>query len=110
MGHWLLHILGLDSASGTAYLAWSGVGSDISEVAILGALVSIYRRHACHVKGCPRIGRFPVAGTTFVVCRRHHPDDAPTHQDVIDAHHHALRRRSGEACERMHASPPEESP
>jgi hypothetical protein len=54
-----------------------------------GAFVAGYvlaRRHNCHVKGCMRIGRSPVRGTQFVVCRRHHPLDAPSHQDVLDAH------------------------
>jgi hypothetical protein len=54
-----------------------------------GAFVAGYvlaRRHNCHVRGCMRIGRSPVHGTSFVVCRRHHPHDPPSHQDVLDAH------------------------
>ena len=86
MLHWLLHYLGMDSASGPAYLAWSGWGSDIAEVALLGAVFGAWHRVNCHVKGCFRIGRQHVAGTTFVTCRRHHPDDKPTAAHVAAAH------------------------
>jgi hypothetical protein len=58
-----------------------------------GAFVAGYvlaRRHNCHVKGCMRIGRSPVRGTQFVVCRRHHPLDAPSHGRARRA-----RRRAG---------------
>lgn len=88
MGHLLLHWLGLDSASGPAYLAWSGVGSDVAELAIVGSLIGLYRKHACEVHRCWRIGRHDTAAG-HTVCRRHHPDGAPSHQDVIDAHRDA---------------------
>jgi hypothetical protein len=74
--HWLEHFLGMDM-SGDPYGFWSGFGSDLSELAIFGALLAMVRKHNCHVHGCWRIGRFPVDGTTWTVCRRHHPDDPP---------------------------------
>lgn len=83
--NWLAHILGLDNGGGMPYLAWSGFGSDLSEFAIVGALLAHVRRHNCHVHGCLRVGRHPVSGTGFVVCRRHHPDGAPTAADVREA-------------------------
>lgn len=79
---WLAHVLGLDNASGVPYLAWSGVGGDLG---IIGALLAVVRHRNCHVHKCWRVGRHPVAGTTFVVCRRHHPDGAPTAADVREA-------------------------
>lgn len=82
MGPWLMHVLGLDNASGAPYLAWSGVGGDLGYLAIIGTLI---RRHNCHVHGCLRVGRHPVTGTDYVVCRRHHPDGAPTAADVREA-------------------------
>lgn len=85
MGSWLAHVLGLDNASGMPYLAWSGFGGDFGELAIVGALVAGVRHRNCHVHGCWRLARHPVAGTTFVVCRRHHPDGAPTAADVREA-------------------------
>lgn len=86
--HWFLHFFGLDSASGTAYLAWSGVLSDVAELAIIGGLLGIYRKHNCEVKGCPRISRHATAAGHHV-CRRHMPGGAPTHADVIEAHNAA---------------------
>jgi len=83
----LAHVLGIDNLSGPWYGFWSGIFGDASILAMPALLL---RRHNCHVKGCPRIGRHPVDGTTWTVCRRHHPDDHPTAQDVLgggdDAH------------------------
>ena len=87
----LAHIFGLDSGSGYWYLWWSGLGSDIAEVAIIGGLITLARKHNCHVKGCWKVGRQQVQGTTLIVCRAHHPDGKPTHADVLDAHYRARR-------------------
>lgn len=84
--HWLAVHTGTVNEPGPYYGFWSGFGSDIGEVTIIGGIAAIYVRHNCHVKHCWRIGRHPVEGTAYVTCRRHHPDDAPSHQDVLDAH------------------------
>lgn len=84
--HWLTHVLGLDSASGGWYLGWSGFGSDLAELAIVGGLIGLLRKHNCHVRRCWRIGRHPIAGTGWIVCRRHNPALPPTHADVVRAH------------------------
>jgi len=67
---WLPHVLGIDNEAGRWYAFWSGFGSDLGELAIIGGLASIYRRHACHAAGCWRIGRHTVAGSPW--CNRHH--------------------------------------
>lgn len=82
---WLLHVMGVDDLTGPWYGFWSGLGSDLGELAIVAGLISIYTRHNCHVRRCWRIGRHPVEGTTFVVCRRHHPGGAPTPDQVKEA-------------------------
>lgn len=82
---WLTHVLALDDGSSRWYLWWSGIGADLGEVAIVVSLFAGVRRHNCHVHRCLRVGRHPVAGTTYVVCRRHHPDGAPTAADVREA-------------------------
>jgi hypothetical protein len=64
---WLGHLLGLDN---------------------------LIRKHTCHVHRCPRIGRHKVEGTEYVVCRRHHPDGAPTHADVVRRHRQHVAPRS----------------
>ncbi|MGH7722232.1 MAG: hypothetical protein ACRENL_05275 [Candidatus Dormibacteria bacterium] len=80
------HFFGLDNAAGAPYLWWSGMGSDLSEVAIIGAVIGLFTRHNCHVKGCWRLGTRPVGGTTHVVCSRHHPQPKPSAQKVLDDH------------------------
>ena len=61
---------------------WSSFLGPIEGLGAFTAGWVLLRRHNCHVKGCPRIGRHPVTGTTYTVCRRHHPDDHPTSQDM----------------------------
>lgn len=76
--------MGLDNGSGQIYLFWSGVGADLGELAIVGGLLSIYRRHTCHVHRCWRMARHNVTGTGYVVCRRHHPVlDGPVTADHV---------------------------
>lgn len=88
--HWLSHWLGLDNASGPVYLWWSGAAADISELAILGGLVSIYRRHQCEVVRCLRLGRHKTAAG-HMTCRRHHPEEHLTAAAVRAAHEEASR-------------------
>jgi hypothetical protein len=45
---WLLHALGIDDTAGPWYAFWSGFGSDIGEVAIIGGLVSVVRSMVRH--------------------------------------------------------------
>lgn len=78
--NWIGHFFGLDNAAGPAYLFWSGVGSDITEFAILGAAVGAIRRLNCDQHGCWRWGHLPalVDGNHHHFCSRHHPTGAPT--------------------------------
>ena len=86
--NWLAHVFGLDNGSGSWYLFWSGAGADLGELAIVGGLISIYRRHNCGVRWCPRLARHDFtdpdtevpghpeavrAGITHHLCRKHHP-------------------------------------
>jgi hypothetical protein len=68
---------------GAFYAVVSGWFGDL---AIVGAVVAFLRHRNCHVRPCWRLGRHPVAGTDHVVCRKHHPDESPSAQDVIDDH------------------------
>jgi len=67
---WLLHVLGVDNVSGRAYAWWSGAGSDLSEIALLGGLYGLARKHQCHEPRCFRIGRHVVDGSPY--CDHHH--------------------------------------
>ena len=93
VGNWLYYFFGI-SGAGSHYGFFSGTGSDISEIAIIGGVASWWHHKNCHVKGCWRIGRHPVEGTPHVVCRRHHPDEAPTAQQVLDDHRDAQQAPS----------------
>jgi hypothetical protein len=90
--NWLAHIFGLDNLSGRWYGFWSGVGSDIGEIAIVGGLFAIVRRHNCEVRRCWRVGRHTTAAG-HAVCRKHHPDDHLTAEQVSEQHAAALSRQ-----------------
>lgn len=72
--HWLAVHTGSVNTPGTPlnYNFFSGAGSDISELAIVGAVVGGYRKHNCHQPGCWRIGRHAVNGSPW--CDRHHQE------------------------------------
>lgn len=81
---WFLHFIGVEPrTASTAYNFWSGFGSDIGEVVIIGGLIQIYRKHNCHVRGCWRMARHQVEGTPYITCRKHHP----TVPDNVTAEH-----------------------
>ena len=90
--HWLAVHTGTVNEPGPYYGFWSGFGSDIGELAIIGGMVGIYRKHNCSVHRCWRIGRHRVPGTDHSCCRKHTPGGAPTHDEVIAAHEAAVRR------------------
>ena len=73
MWAWFQHWTGIDNPSGPIYAWWSGVGSDIGEVTLLGGLWMLYSKHNCHTKGCWRLGKHHVEGTPYIVCPKHHP-------------------------------------
>lgn len=91
----LLHLLdeyGITNMNGRWYAFWSGAGSDIGELALLGAAGAFWRKHTCHVESprfCWRWGAHPVAGTPFRACKRHHPE-VPAR--VSAEHIHAAHR------------------
>lgn len=86
-----LHPLGACSSGPThdpclGYNFWSGIaGSFILGGGIWVGAITALRHRNCHVRGCWRIGRHPVEGTSFVVCRKHHPDDSPTAEQIREA-------------------------
>ena len=87
--NWLIHFIGADY--GARYGTWvpenfwAGFGSDLGEIAIIGGLIAVVRKHNCEVKGCFRLGRHQTAAGHHV-CRRHHPDDHLTAERVVAEH------------------------
>jgi hypothetical protein len=78
LGHWLQVHLGIVDEAGPYYAFWSGFGSDLAEISIVGAIATgLYqqvRKFNCHQPGCWRVGNHPAAGGQFMLCYRHHPD------------------------------------
>jgi hypothetical protein len=70
------------------------ISGPLADVTLLGGAYAILRRHNCHVRGCPRIGRDRVEGTTYIVCRHHHPHDAPSAGQVLAEHRVAMERKA----------------
>lgn len=87
----ILHWLGIDTTTGPAYAFWSGAGSDL---AYLGIFLALWRHVNCHEPKCPRVGHLPVEGTTYKVCRRHHPAP-PGRGDIRERHRLRLGDRPG---------------
>jgi hypothetical protein len=61
------------------YAYWSGFGSVFPWelglfVTAWAWIITHYRLNNCHVEKCPWIGKYPVAGGHYKVCRRHHPE------------------------------------
>jgi hypothetical protein len=91
LAHDLFHPLtGPGNAHQGGYLFWSGIaGSFLIGGGIWGTLLHNYRRHNCHARWCPRIGKHPVNGTPYSVCRKHHPrvpDGGASAEHIAEAH------------------------
>lgn len=76
LGHWAQVHTGIVNEAGPYYAFFSGVGSDIGEIALVGAVGTLigglWHKWNCHNENCWRIGLHHVAGGQYVVCRRHH--------------------------------------
>ena len=92
--HWVaLHTGVIHGGPDQYYNFWSGFGSDLGEATLISAVaIGVYtgvRKVNCHTKGCWRIGRHPLEGTPYVLCRHHHPhvpSGGATHQHILEQH------------------------
>jgi hypothetical protein len=85
------------SSTPWTYQLWSGLIPALTIVSLLGAVFTHYRLVNCTVHFCPRVGRFPIAGGAYKVCRHHH-GDVTGHRgaltvDVLKAAHALHRER-----------------
>lgn len=87
--HWLAVHSGTDNEPGDYYGFWSGFAGDLglfaAAIAFTAHAVISYRHKTCEVHRCWRLARHATAAGHHT-CRRHHPDGAPTHEEVIAAH------------------------
>lgn len=74
--HGIAQFFGLTSGTGLGYLFWSGAGSDIGELSIVGAAVTFYWQHTCHITRCWRWAKhdYTQDGATYKLCTKHHPN------------------------------------
>jgi hypothetical protein len=93
LGYWLQVYLGIVDEGGPYYGFWSGFGSDLAELSVLGVIgtgvYQVVKKFNCHQRGCWRVGNHPAAGGQFMLCYRHHPD-------------YQGRRPGAELIERLH--------
>jgi len=87
--HALFTALGLDG--GPVYAFYSGL---FVVLVFAGGQWASVRRHNCHEPRCWRVGRFPVEGTGYVTCRRHHPHP-PGRGDIRRRYHLFIGERPG---------------
>jgi len=75
--HWLAVHTGTVNEPGPYYGFFSGFGSDLGELTLLGGLLAIYKRHNCHTRWCWRFGHHDftdeATGITYRLCRRCQP-------------------------------------
>ena len=74
--NWLSHLwwwvevhTGTVNESGPYYGFWSGFGSDIGELAIIGGMIQFARRANCHNHGCFRLSLHTTADG-YRLCRK----------------------------------------
>lgn len=88
---WVLYHIGY--YSGPWVNIFGGFISDLGLLGVAGFAVAWYRKHNCHVRRCWRL-QWRVTAADHAVCRKHHPENAPTAQEVIDAHN-AVKESNG---------------
>jgi hypothetical protein len=70
------------------YLFWSGIGSDLAYLSIVGTALIYYRKENCKRSWCPFLGHYeftnPETGITRKLCWIHHPD---VHRKKLSADH-----------------------
>jgi hypothetical protein len=101
-------VTGAPNVSGAWYGFWSGIGSDIGEAVIIGA---VWRKVNCHAAGCWRIGLHKVGGTHYITCAKHHPNHVGSKkhsaEQIAVAHAKAnnLDNAASPQSEENHANP-----
>lgn len=68
------------------YEFWSGLGSDLSEITLLGIAIGAFRHVNCQAPWCWRIGRHLTADGHHKLCRRHHPDLPDSRLSLAEIH------------------------
>ena len=71
--HGFNHIIGVDTQGSVEYAFFSGFGAWLSStLGLTTIVVTLWHSLNCHVADCLWLGKFPVAGGQYKVCRHHH--------------------------------------
>ncbi|HEX4775057.1 MAG TPA: hypothetical protein VH234_06090 [Candidatus Saccharimonadales bacterium] len=72
--HWLMDFMGVnfgqDAFSTHMYNFWSGIGGDITEFAIIGTLVAIYRNHVQNTRVLDTVLKDMARGKDVILHRK----------------------------------------
>lgn len=62
------------ASAGVQYNFWSGFGSDIGELALIGAVIATWKHHNCAVPRCFRLAhhKYEIKETKQYTCHKHH--------------------------------------
>lgn len=90
-----LHLTGSDNTSGIYYGFWSGFGSDLGEITLIGMGITWYKHHKC--TSCWRLAKHKVEGTSYATCHKHttltdHTELQAKHLMAFPEQHKFLRR------------------
>lgn len=88
-----VHPYPASSSTPWTYQMWSGILPALTVVSLFTAMGGAWHHANCHVHGCWRLGKFPVAEGAFRVCLRHHPDEG-VRRGLTREHIAVLHRRS----------------
>jgi hypothetical protein len=69
------------------------ISGPLADITLLGGAYAILRRHNCHANRCMRVGLHPVPGTSYIVCKKHHPHSPPTAEQIQAEHSAAMAAR-----------------
>lgn len=66
---------GTDDTAGPQYGFFSGFGSDLGEIALVGGLWHMLHQYNCHEPHCLRLGphSYNMDGQIVKLCKKHHP-------------------------------------
>jgi hypothetical protein len=95
--HWFTNVTGINiPVSGSKwYNFWSGFGSDLGELVIIGVIIGWYKRNKCI--SCWRLSHHDVAHTHFRTCHKHFTEDdharlQKLHQEKFPEMHKFLKK------------------
>lgn len=80
------------------YQLWSGFIPGMTISSVFAGVASHVRLVNCHVHGCPRVGRYPLAGGEFKVCGKHSPHPGKLTSEYVLARHAAHEQRQENAA------------